>query len=84
MMANGNFISVEKKSFCVFRCLPWAPPNTLKLFSAKCFIILLDASEKYFFFLSFQKKISIKFGQDMCFETVMVFKLSVTKDFFLI
>ena len=61
MMANVFFISMKKKkkkhfakkSFSVFRSLPWAPPNTLKLFSAKCFIIFFSRLWKIHL-LSFQ------------------------------
>ena len=42
-----------EKSFSVFRGLPWAPPNTLKLFSAKCFIIFFSRLRKVHL-LSFQ------------------------------
>ena len=37
----------------MFRGLPWAPPNTLKLFSAKCFIIFFSRLWKIHL-LSFQ------------------------------
>ena len=50
MISNVFFISVKKKIithfptkkyFSVFRGLPWAPPNTVKLFFGKMFFMLM-------------------------------------------
>ena len=44
---NKNF---AKKSFRVFRGLPWAPANTLKLFFDKMIYYFFQSYEKYIFY----------------------------------
>ena len=92
MMANVLFISVKKnltfcqtKSFSVFRGLPWAPPNTLKLSLAKCFIIFFLRLWKIHLpsFQDFFHKKICRYYLAMWLLTIIYFKLRVTKDFFL-
>ena len=81
-----------EKSFCVFGGALWRPLNTLKLFSAKCFyfylifliFIIFYVYEKYIChnFKIFVTKICWYYLA-MCFLTIIHFKLSVTKDLFL-